>query len=547
MKSMKRLTALALMICLAVCSLPVLAETVYKQGDSGKEIMAIKQRMFELGYYTAAPNHNQFNDTMTERVKQLQKINGLEETGKIDESLYALIMSDNVLAKNGKPSGALSEGDKGQKVLEVKKRMAELLYFDSDKGLNNAFNDTMTERVKLLQKLNGLEETGVITPSLYELIMSDQCVACGDYYDRELTAANRFNYELSGEKLYSVSSSGNVIIFIVDYFANNYLSSAQRKYPQMLAPFHDFTYYSNCDPRYIGTYPSITHMLTGHAFDPSQMVGEWFRDAWQSETANYIFDTIHAQGYEFRYYYYTSISDGMMADAIGKVDNLIDRRTYTGGEIPEIYSYTDFNDHLKARGLTVDQTDKKYIQMIHLRGAHAPYSANAQGEYKKNASREENIAGYMSMVASYMDLLKAEGLYDDATIIITSDHGAKDANMQVVYWIKQAGETHDSVQQNAAPISHTDFPGTLLHVIGADYSQYGTSIFDWNPGDRRERQCSMVGSDFNTYPRVSCYSDPGLGSHNFWRTYTYTGNGQELMKVYKRGKYSHVPLAQSFN
>ena len=84
-------------------------------------------------------------------------------------------------------------------------------------------------------------------------------------------------------------------------------------------------------------------------------------------------------------------------------------------------------------------------------------------------------------------------------------------------------------------------------MIGADYSQYGTSIFDWNPGDRRERQCSMVGSDFNTYPRVSCYSDPGLGSHNFWRTYTYTGDGQELMKVYKRGKYTHEPLAQSFN
>ena len=65
-----------------------------------------------------------------------------------------------------------------------------------------------------------------------------------------------------------------VIIFIIDYFANNYLNGVLRSYPHMLDDFKDFTYYSNCDPRYIGTYPSVTHMLTGNAFDPSLLVGE---------------------------------------------------------------------------------------------------------------------------------------------------------------------------------------------------------------------------------------------------------------------------------
>ena len=236
----------------------------------------------------------------------------------------------------------------------------------------------------------------------------------------------------------------------------------------------------------------------------------------------------------------------MKSDALGMVDNLVDLRSYEGN-VPKIYSYTDFFDHLKKDGLTVDDTDKKYIQMIHLRGAHAPYTSNAKGEYKEDASREENIAGYMYMIEEYMNQMKAAGLYDDATIIVTADHGDKGSNMQVVYFIKEPGATGDAYATNSAPISHTDFPGTILHAIGADYSQYGTSIYDWNEGDKRERQCSVVGRDANTYPLVPCYSDLGLGSHNFWKTFTYTGDNDDLMKVIKRNKYKHEPLAMSFN
>ena len=645
MKRMKRAAALVLALCLALSCLAAFAETVYKEGDAGSEIMAIKQRMLELGYYTGNISHNRFNDTMTERVKQLQKVNGLPQTGVVDEALYALIFSDEVLKKDGKPAapaavqtqapaaltqqeqtggkvlyregdsgsevmrikermlalgyysskisnnafnaamtervkqlqqmnglsqtgeidealyalifsndvkssdatvpGALKEGDSNARVRTLKARMAELKYFE--KASDSAFNAAMTQRVKLLQKMNGFEPTGVVTPTLYDYIMSDECTVCGEHVNPHYNATMRYNYVLDGEKLYSLSSSGNVIIFIVDYFANNYLSGVLRSYPGMLEPFKDFTYYSDCDPRYIGTYPSVTHMLTGNPFDPELLVGEYFEQSWTSDSANYIFDTAHSLGYEYRYYYYTSISDGAESWAMGKLDNLVDKTAEPNRQITPIYSYTDFYDNLKAKGLTVDQTEKKYIQMIHLRGAHAPYTASATGTYKKDASREENIAGYMHMIADYMQRMKDAGLYDDATIIITADHGDKSSNMQVVYWIKQAGEQHDKVAENAAPISHTDFPGTILSVIGGDYSQYGTSIFDWKAGDKRQRQCSVVGRDINLYPVVTCYSDLGLGSHNYWRTYTYTGNGQELTKVQKRGSYKHVPLAQSFN
>lgn len=627
MNACKRIVSMLLVFCLMLSLMPfALAETLYKEGDSNDEIKKIKDRMFELGYYNTKSSHNQFNATMTERVKQLQKMNDLEQTGVIDEALYTLLFSDNVrdkngriqdelrqgdnndrvltlkkrmqellyfnsgvtmssnynstmtervkqlqkvngleetgvvtkelydfimsdkcLNKNGKLSGMMAEGDSSAKVRELKERMQDLLYFDAGASMSNTFNETMTERVKLLQETNGFEPTGVVSKELYDFIMSDNCLKCGDWHDPYYQVEARANYALDGEKLFSLSQSGNVVVFVIDYFANNYMKSLLRTYPNVMDEFKDFTFYTNCDPRYIGTYPSITHMLTGAEFDPSLMVAEWFQQAWSSEKADYLYDTIHSLGYEFRYYYYSAISNGMKAEAIGKVDNLIDL-TQEGAKAPEsIYSYGNFMTQLRARGLTADQTDKKYIQMIHLRGAHAPYTVDANGNEKEGASREENIAGYLNMVKVYMDEMKRLGLYDDATIIVTADHGDKDANMQVVYFIKEAGETHDKIDENAAPISHDDFPGTLLSIIGGDFSAYGTSIYDWNESDKRERTCSVVGRDSNLYPLGSSYSDKGLGSHNYWKTYTYTGNGDDLAKVQKRGKYSHVHLKQSFN
>ena len=544
MNTWKRIMAMMLIFCLMPLAL---GEALYQEGDKSEEIRILKDRMFELGYYNAKAGHNQFNATMTERVKQLQKVNGLEETGVVTQALYDFIMSDNCLDKNGKLPGLLAEGDSGDRVRELKERMQTLLYFDESASMSNTFNETMTARVKLLQETNGLEPTGVVTEALYDFIMSDSCLRCGDWHDPAYQVEAHARYALDGEKLFSLSQNGNVVVFVIGSFASNDPKSLLRAYPNALDAFKDFTWYTNCDPRYVGTYPSVAHMLTGAAFDPSLMVAEWFRQAWSGEKAAYLYDAIHSLGYEFRYYYDSAVESGMKAEAVGKVDNLIDLAQADAKAPESIYSCGDFMTQLRARGLTADQTDKKYIQMIHLRGAHAPYTVDAEGNEKEGASREETIAGYLNMVKVYMDEMKRLSLYDDATIIVTADHGDKDANMQVAYFIKEAGETHDKMAENAAPISHDDFPGTLLSVIGGDFSAYGASIYDWSEGDQRERSCSAAGRDSNLYPLGSSYSGKGLGAHNYWKTYTYTGDGNDLFSAYMHSHYKRVQLRQSFD
>ena len=93
MKHIRRFAALALALCIALSCAASLAETVYKEGDAGSEILAIKERMLALGYYTGTISHNRFNDTMTQRVKQLQKNNGLPETGIADEATQRVLFS----------------------------------------------------------------------------------------------------------------------------------------------------------------------------------------------------------------------------------------------------------------------------------------------------------------------------------------------------------------------------------------------------------------------------------------------------------------------
>lgn len=65
-----------------------------KKGDTGDAVLALKTRMYYLGYFTTEKLTDSYNGTTVERVMQLQKANGLPETGIADSELQELIFSD---------------------------------------------------------------------------------------------------------------------------------------------------------------------------------------------------------------------------------------------------------------------------------------------------------------------------------------------------------------------------------------------------------------------------------------------------------------------
>ncbi len=55
------------------------------------------------------------------------------------------------------------------------------------------------------------------------------------------------------------------------------------------------------------------------------------------------------------------------------------------------------------------------------------------------------------------------------------------------------------MQVDSSPISHLDFIPTVLYYLGEDYSEYGTSIYDWKEGDRRERKVELMDKEVYYY------------------------------------------------
>ncbi len=392
-------------------------------------------------------------------------------------------------------------------------------------------------------------------------------------------------WHLSGEEQYTVSSKENVIVIILDYYSNLDHQKAEEKYPGFTDFMNDFTYYNNTDCNYFGTFPSIAHMLTGKCVDASIPVNEWCRRSWTDETTKEFYDILKAEDYkvnvftpDLHYLLGTNNAEILkdtfsnVTDAAQTVDvhykllfktiskmaayrmapEALKPYFYTNGsEYTEIIKYVedniehgnyDFYDELLGRGLVTDSSSN-YFTYIHLEGPHN-YLTGEDGHYKLNATMEETIKGCMVVVEEYLNQLKALGVYDDATIIVTSDHGDIE-DSQVVMYVKQPGEVHEQMQVSNAPISLAELRATIIDILGKDYSQFGPSFYDFSEGENRERTVWVRMTDMD-YPIIDNYAEDRIGYANVYYGYTYTGGLEELLKQVEEGPTEIVPMEDSF-
>lgn len=207
---------LVLLLLLSLLFAPdALAFRDLSEGDSGADVKALKKAMYYLGYFTSLNVSESYNHVMTERVKNLQRTNGLEETGKADAALQELVFSGKALPTEGAPApteippetptpaptatpapspvptappdlsvlaqqyGTLQEGDVSKEVLSLKKAMYYLGYFKS-LDLTDQYNALMAERVMQLQAACGLEATGIADAYLQALVFSGMAVPTKD-------------------------------------------------------------------------------------------------------------------------------------------------------------------------------------------------------------------------------------------------------------------------------------------------------------------------------------------------------------------------------
>lgn len=332
------------------------------------------------------------------------------------------------------------------------------------------------------------------------------------------------HYQLNGRNQMKVAGGENIIVLSLDSTERELFESLAKSDPSFCEGLEDFTYYNQYDSLYLYTFPSLIHLLTGQNPDTEVNRMEYMKNAWTSDTSDLFYRTLHENNFvcnvftDGQSYVFGNVE--YMKDKFDNLENAdritdaklmfpmmlkyslyvyvpyllkplfeVDPNHFRGAAYYEdAISYLNraYYDRLIREGLSVEETWENAFIFEHIQGVHNPMDIGKDAQPKENAAEEETMYGAFHICKEYMSQLKELGLYEDATIIILSDHGHS-LDKGPVFMIKQKGEHHDTMQFCGAPITSDDFLATIFTVIGEDTSALGTSIFEWEEGQRRER------------------------------------------------------------
>lgn len=386
--------------------------------------------------------------------------------------------------------------------------------------------------------------------------------------------------------IYEVSAKNNVIIFVLDKFDQTYVDKMLTAFPNSLDGLKGFTYYPNATGSYCFTHVAIPYLLTGDRipeYDPTdeQVISQIDN----SEYFKYI--TEHTGSLCI----YTDEFNIRSNDARSKIDNCV-RANYIVDEagileasrkaslyrlLPfkykqnYVYDSSNFNSALTSMATddyySLDDYDseaamdkailkdglsenKQYgdnsFRFIHVKGAHDRYKLNENAEYletpisAEDGGLEKTAAGSMKLVSDYLKELNDLGLYKDATVIITADHGNAHViesdddtarNVNPIMFFKPAGAGYDQpLKTSNAPVSHDDIFPTVIRALGGDYTKFGRCLDEIGENEDRTRYFYWVFRDLDE-PNILTY---------YHKEYAVTGDARDNANWHETGKIAYA-------
>ena len=341
-----------------------------------------------------------------------------------------------------------------------------------------------------------------------------------------------------------ISQGNNVIVLLLDRFDVEFLENAMNINSEIGEKLKDFTYYPNATCEFSRTSNAIPYLLTGtsrprnmseleyteYAYSESDflrqiqnagykiglytnedLVPEKYRGVAENNDDDIkkqcgffstIFTMTECSKYRMAplcfkdyYYYYTSV-----------ISDLIDNK-----EIWNIDDDYPFYEKLMKKGLSISEdTDSKgKFYFYHMFGTHGPtnLSEDMRPVESGSVSMEEQTQASMNIVLEYLKQLKEIGRYEDATIIITADHGVQldaqyykennvvDRTTNPVILIKESKENHDKMVVNEKPVSQSSFIPTVLEALDISYNGSDKVFDDVIEEDNSERTYESVWGD----------------------------------------------------
>lgn len=341
-----------------------------------------------------------------------------------------------------------------------------------------------------------------------------------------------------------ISQGNNVIVLLLDRFDIEFLNNAMDENPEIAAELKDFTYYPNATCEFSRTSNAIPYLLTGTG-RPQDMSEEEYTEYAYAESD--FLSTIQSAGYKIGLYTsenlvpekYRKVAEnndddikkqcGFFSTIITMMEcsryrmaplGLKDYYYYYTSEIRdliknnEIWNIDDdypFYEKLIKRGLSVSEdTDSKgKLYFYHMFGTHGPtnLSADMKPVESGSVSMEEQTLASIHIVLEYLRQLKEIDRYEDATIIITADHGVqlddqyyKDNNIvdrttNPVILVKKSKETHDNMVVNEVPVSQASFHPTVFKALNINNTGAEKAFDDVTEEDNEERIYESVWGD----------------------------------------------------
>lgn len=377
------------------------------------------------------------------------------------------------------------------------------------------------------------EKTKKVIGLLSVYLVLIQVVSLGVLILTTDTSEEKKELALTRDGLLEVGDNNNVIVFVLDKFDGLIIDEILEEDATFINQLHDFTYYRNATSAYAPTSHGVPFLLTGSKWEKGTALEDWWEYAYEGDT---LLSSLAEKNYDISVYTDSYLVSESMKDIISNYEEGVERtcelqdildlmmqcskykmapfvlKNYYQYDTSDItlltaddFVYNAENDlpfynSLMEQGLSIASKDGKNgtFKFIHMQGAHPPYTMTEDFQYiEYDARRDIHIGnkvsqakGALKIVYEYLRQMQELGTYDDATIVITTDHGYvewlcdEDGNMIrtsiPIIFVKEPQNKHESIVVSEAPVCHQDVITTIMENVGI------------NTG---ERKCSEIAED----------------------------------------------------
>lgn len=340
------------------------------------------------------------------------------------------------------------------------------------------------------------------------------------------------NYALTTKEEFELHPDNNTIVFILDWYDEQILERLIEKDDEFLKPIQEFTWYQNTTSNYAFTAMSIPYLLTDVKWEYDMEETDYCKYAYEN---GHFLQDIAAQNYDIGIYTETQYVDPSVQNLIVNYSSDIERKCkfidtislmgqsskyklapfiaknmywYATSDIVSTMENSNiflddnysFYQDLRQNRIKINKTTgmSGVFRFYHLDGAHTPCTMTEEFEKVKETDRMSQAKGSMKIVYEYINQLKQLGLYDDATIIITADHGQNtmlddannlegfDTTSNPILLVKMKNQKEGGISK--APVSHNEFAATVIQAIGGNSSTYGRTFDQISESENLKRE-----------------------------------------------------------